>query len=56
MDLPQEAIGPLVSCVSVAVFLRKPIATCDFSGRVRTPFSTLNLWMLLEVKISEYSV
>ena len=31
--LPREAIGPIVPRgVSVPIFLRKPIATCDFPG------------------------
>ena len=41
MELPQEAIGSSGSnCFSrwiVPEFLRKPIATCDFPGGVRTP-------------------
>ena len=37
MNPPREAIGPLFSMGSVLVFLRKPIATCDFSVGSRHP-------------------
>ena len=38
-DLPGEAIGPTSGVVSIPGFLRKPIATCDFTGQVGTPCS-----------------
>ena len=42
-NLPREAIGP--KGVSVPVFLRKPIATCDFQGGSRHPVPPLDLPM-----------
>ena len=38
MDLLRDAIGPFTRAGSVPVFLRKPMATCDFTWGVRTPF------------------
>ena len=58
---PQEAIGPKGSIASqlgsILEFLRKPIATCDFSGGVLIPCLPLDppmyvdLW--LNVSLSE---
>ena len=46
MKLPRNAIGAKVPIASrggsVPVLLRKPIATCDFTGVVRTPCPPLD--------------
>ena len=46
-DLPQEAIGPSWGW-SIPVFLRKPIATCDFLGWGPDPVPTVDLPMCVK--------